>query len=158
MTILTPLRPAARSCISSKGPCRRLHPIVNTPCLPQRRMASRRAPASTGTLLGSSGDRHRPSGQWPHVTSRTSYDPSSANSRLSLISRHLDHSPSLELNTPYSTERRSSVQDDLEKLERQNTGTEPKSNMSSQPSHPALLIPGPIEFDDEVLHAMGHFR
>lgn len=30
--------------------------------------------------------------------------------------------------------------------------------MSSQPEHPALLIPGPIEFDDAVLQAMGHFR
>ncbi|QIW98095.1 hypothetical protein AMS68_003613 [Peltaster fructicola] len=29
--------------------------------------------------------------------------------------------------------------------------------MSSQPDHPALLIPGPIEFDDEVLQAMSHF-
>ncbi|KAF2642267.1 purine catabolism protein pucG [Massarina eburnea CBS 473.64] len=29
--------------------------------------------------------------------------------------------------------------------------------MSSQPEHPALLIPGPIEFDDAVLQAMGHF-
>lgn len=30
--------------------------------------------------------------------------------------------------------------------------------MSNQPDHPALLIPGPIEFDDAVLQAMGHFR
>lgn len=29
--------------------------------------------------------------------------------------------------------------------------------MSSQPDHPALLIPGPIEFDDAVLHAMSHY-
>lgn len=29
--------------------------------------------------------------------------------------------------------------------------------MSNQPDHPALLIPGPIEFDDAVLQAMGHF-
>ncbi|KAF2772860.1 PLP-dependent transferase [Teratosphaeria nubilosa] len=29
--------------------------------------------------------------------------------------------------------------------------------MSSQAPHPALLIPGPIEFDDEVLKAMSHY-
>ncbi|KAI9835572.1 MAG: hypothetical protein M1819_002023 [Sarea resinae] len=28
---------------------------------------------------------------------------------------------------------------------------------SNQAAHPALLIPGPIEFDDAVLQAMGHF-
>lgn len=31
------------------------------------------------------------------------------------------------------------------------------ANMSSQPQHPALLIPGPIEFDDEVLQSMSHY-
>ena len=30
--------------------------------------------------------------------------------------------------------------------------------MSSQPAHPTLLIPGPIEFDDAVLQSMSHFR
>lgn len=30
--------------------------------------------------------------------------------------------------------------------------------MSSQPSHPTLLIPGPIEFDDAVLQSMSHYR
>ncbi|MDI1487322.1 MAG: hypothetical protein OHK93_006591 [Ramalina farinacea] len=29
--------------------------------------------------------------------------------------------------------------------------------MSSQAEHPALMIPGPIEFDDAVLQSMGHF-
>jgi hypothetical protein len=32
------------------------------------------------------------------------------------------------------------------------------ANMSSQPEHATLLIPGPIEFDDEVLKSMGHYR
>ena len=32
------------------------------------------------------------------------------------------------------------------------------SNMSSQPEHPTLLIPGPIEFDDAVLSSMSHYR
>ncbi|KAI1438659.1 alanine--glyoxylate aminotransferase [Xylaria sp. CBS 124048] len=31
------------------------------------------------------------------------------------------------------------------------------SKMSSQPSHPTLLIPGPIEFDDAVLQSMSHY-
>lgn len=30
--------------------------------------------------------------------------------------------------------------------------------MSSQPDHPTLLIPGPIEFDDAVLQSMSHYR
>ncbi|KAF2100771.1 PLP-dependent transferase [Rhizodiscina lignyota] len=29
--------------------------------------------------------------------------------------------------------------------------------MSTQPEHPAVLIPGPVEFDDAVLQAMGHY-
>jgi alanine-glyoxylate transaminase/serine-glyoxylate transaminase/serine-pyruvate transaminase len=35
---------------------------------------------------------------------------------------------------------------------------EPPKIMSSQPPHPALLIPGPIEFDDAVLNSMSHYR
>ncbi|KAI6830581.1 PLP-dependent transferase [Hortaea werneckii] len=31
------------------------------------------------------------------------------------------------------------------------------ANMSSQAPHPALLIPGPIEFDDAVLQSMSHY-
>jgi aspartate aminotransferase-like enzyme len=30
--------------------------------------------------------------------------------------------------------------------------------MSSQAAHPTLLIPGPIEFDDDVLMALSHPR
>lgn len=30
--------------------------------------------------------------------------------------------------------------------------------MSNQPDHAALLIPGPIEFDDAVLQSMSHYR
>ncbi|EJT76882.1 alanine-glyoxylate aminotransferase 1 [Gaeumannomyces tritici R3-111a-1] len=32
-----------------------------------------------------------------------------------------------------------------------------RANMSTQPDHPTLLIPGPIEFDDAVLQAMSHY-
>jgi len=31
------------------------------------------------------------------------------------------------------------------------------ATMSSQPAHPTLLIPGPIEFDDAVLQSMSHY-
>ncbi|KAF2223648.1 pyridoxal phosphate-dependent transferase [Elsinoe ampelina] len=81
---------------------------------------------------------------------------STARNRLSLVSRHLVDQQNLQLNTPYSTERRTTVRDDLERIERQQTTETPKK-MSSQPSHPALLIPGPIEFDDEVLQSMSHY-
>jgi alanine-glyoxylate transaminase / serine-glyoxylate transaminase / serine-pyruvate transaminase len=32
-----------------------------------------------------------------------------------------------------------------------------QAKMSTQPPHPALLIPGPIEFDDAVLQSMSHY-
>ncbi|OIW27509.1 PLP-dependent transferase [Coniochaeta ligniaria NRRL 30616] len=74
---------------------------------------------------------------------------SNPSSRLSLISRHLvDQQP---LNTPYTTERLPNTID---------TSLLPKTTsrkMSSQPEHPTLLIPGPIEFDDAVLHSMSHY-
>ena len=80
--------------------------------------------------------------------------------RLSLISRHIDPRSQPELNTPYSTERRS-VLNDLEKKENDYTHKpkhETPQKMSNQAPHPALLIPGPIEFDDQVLQAMSHYR
>ena len=68
--------------------------------------------------------------------------------RLSLISRHL--APDYPINTPYTVERLPSTID---------TSLLPKTrNMSSQPDHPTLLIPGPIEFDDAVLQSMSHYR
>ena len=84
--------------------------------------------------------------------------------RLSLISRHLVQRPLLEINTPFSTERKAGTQDDLEYTPVQRDPPKPASpdnqkvNMSGQAEHPALLIPGPIEFDDAVLLSMGHFR
>ncbi|KAF1987907.1 PLP-dependent transferase [Aulographum hederae CBS 113979] len=103
---------------------------------------------------------------------------SRANSRLSLISKHLHPAPIQELNTPFSTERTSVSDDDIEiepspppppqpeiktrSIETQTEAEEeiseePSAVMSSQPEHPALLIPGPIEFDDAVLQSMSHF-
>lgn len=84
--------------------------------------------------------------------------------RLSLISRHLEQRPLLEINTPFSTERQAGIQDDLEysPIQRDRPKSAPPEdqqvNMSGQAEHPALMIPGPIEFDDAVLLSMGHFR
>jgi alanine-glyoxylate transaminase/serine-glyoxylate transaminase/serine-pyruvate transaminase len=64
-------------------------------------------------------------------------DPSS---RLSLVSGHLK---------PVAVA--SSEQQHLHRSQ-----ARPLSIMSSQPEYPTLLIPGPIEFDDEVLHSMSH--
>lgn len=87
-----------------------------------------------------------------------------ARSRLSLISRHLDQRPDLPLNTPFSTERLAGREDGIPytPLERappkQDDDDDKKPlKMSSQAEHPALMIPGPIEFDDAVLQSMGHF-
>ncbi|KAH8899548.1 PLP-dependent transferase [Thozetella sp. PMI_491] len=61
--------------------------------------------------------------------------------RLSLISGHLG--PQKSTDSPQNIQSRSL-----------STST---ARMSSQPEHPTLLIPGPIEFDDAVLQSMGHF-
>lgn len=88
---------------------------------------------------------------------------SRSRARLSLISRHLDQRPVLELNTPFSTERQSGKQDDIDYTPFSRSAPGPEkakesSKMSNQPEHPTLLIPGPIEFDDEVLQSMSHYR
>ena len=76
--------------------------------------------------------------------------------RLSLISRHL--APVYPINTPYTVERLPDTVDTslLPKTQSRNLSTSP--TMSSQPAHPTLLIPGPIEFDDAVLQSMSHYR
>jgi alanine-glyoxylate transaminase/serine-glyoxylate transaminase/serine-pyruvate transaminase len=106
---------------------------------------------------------------------------SQAGSRLTQISKHLDSKPFLELNTPFSTERSARIEDEqgnrirskkVEQVELKEAkqefkkeieevkklAPEPPKNMSSQAPHPALLIPGPIEFDDAVLSSMSHYR
>jgi len=92
--------------------------------------------------------------------------PSRPVSRLNLFSRHLDPNPFLELNTPFTTERSAPLTDELgiiikaKKLPGPKKAPEPNvpRKMSSQPAHPTLLIPGPIEFDDAVLQSMSHYR
>jgi len=76
--------------------------------------------------------------------------------RLSLISRHL--APDYPINTPYTVERLPDHIDTSFLPKTQTRKLSYSANMSSQPAHPTLLIPGPIEFDDAVLQSMSHFR
>jgi alanine-glyoxylate transaminase/serine-glyoxylate transaminase/serine-pyruvate transaminase len=81
------------------------------------------------------------------------------------LQRHLDPSP-FELNTPFSIERASQPELDVNYIRSPFRSTTSKlqkekekpGKMSTQPEHPALMIPGPIEFDDAVLQAMSHYR
>jgi hypothetical protein len=105
-----------------------------------------------------------------------------ANSRLGLFATHLAQTqkPILELNTPFSVERSSSSEDHAEiiadesrqilevqqaealKEQEKNQLSKEEAHlpvvMSTQAPHPAVLIPGPVEFDDAVLQSMAHFR
>ncbi|KAH6678926.1 pyridoxal phosphate-dependent transferase [Plectosphaerella plurivora] len=69
------------------------------------------------------------------MTLHTLKNPSSA--RISLVAGHLGSSP---ISTPSTAQL-----------------SRPQSTMSTQPEHAALLIPGPIEFDDAVLQSMSHY-
>lgn len=76
--------------------------------------------------------------------------------RLSLISRHL--APVYPINTPYTVERLPDTIDTSLLPKTQSRKLSTSAKMSSQPAHPTLLIPGPIEFDDAVLQSMSHYR
>ena len=96
---------------------------------------------------------------YPTISSMTSR--ASANSRLNLFSKHLDPKPTLELNTPFSTERSGHLEDaqgnriprnkpqELKKPEPpqvpKKEDPQPPKMASSQAPHPALMIPGPIQ-------------
>lgn len=75
--------------------------------------------------------------------------------RLSQISRQLAAGEFSSLNSPFAYERKYSSRSQFRERIASPT-TELK--MSSQPDHPTLLIPGPIEFDDAVLQSMSHYR
>lgn len=76
----------------------------------------------------------------------------------------------LELNTPFSTERHASQAEDVEYIPFSPPPPPPPpsslvnpevaavAKMSRDQHHPTLLIPGPVEFDDEVLRSMSHYR
>ena len=82
----------------------------------------------------------------------------SPRTRLSLIARHLDPRPPIPINTPYTTERLSGAESIFTQQSRPASSSSKIPKMSTQPEHPALLIPGPIEFDDAVLQSMSHYR
>ena len=132
------------------------------------------SPLSIRTLLTLAPPRAKPSSS----SSSSSQSSLTASSRLSLIHRHLDHRIALpDLNTPYSTERGyvTVEPDDVEykPLDRtkglqldqgrgrsastQTRKMDETAKGSAQKPHPALMIPGPIEFSDEVLGSMGFY-
>lgn len=79
----------------------------------------------------------------------------SAPGRLSQISQHLaagNSSSYIALGQPPSSSSATA------QYRRLSTSSTTSANMSSQPDHPTLLIPGPIEFDDAVLQSMSHYR
>jgi hypothetical protein len=88
-----------------------------------------------------------------------------AKDRLSVITRHLQTSSNLPLNTPYAVANRA-TQDNIaqpkQSIDSSSFSTKvpskPQVPMSSQAPHAAVLIPGPIEYDDAVLQAMSHYR
>ena len=89
---------------------------------------------------------------------------SSAKSRLSLISRHLQPASSIPLNTPYSAAERATQAPAGPKQSIDGSSFSTKTPatsqtpMSSQAPHATVLIPGPIEYDDAVLQSMSHYR
>ena len=121
--------------------------------------------APTSSALNRMQPRHQStsSSYLPLNTSSHNASSKTANTRLSQLTRHLSHSPTYEINTPFSTERISVAEDRLDDLLPYNTRqihqAQPKitSTMSAQDPHPAVMIPGPIEYDDAVLKSMSHF-
>lgn len=89
-------------------------------------------------------------------TTRMSKPPSSATaaSRLDLLSRQLQ----LQLQRPLSTARNTRTNTLGTTTSARHLHTPASANMSKQEKHPAVLIPGPIEYDDRVLEAMSHYR
>ncbi|KAF2759757.1 PLP-dependent transferase [Pseudovirgaria hyperparasitica] len=71
-------------------------------------------------------------------------------SRLSLIHNHLSAAPPLSHSNNTNNNNNNHIHSSVQPRRLHST-------MSSQPEHPTLLIPGPIEFDDEVLQSMSHF-
>lgn len=136
--------------------------LSRSPALIQtRHLSSLTLPARRRPLLSIS--ESRPStaeiGSKTRVMSSTS-----AKSRLSLISRHLQPASSIPLNTPYSAAERATQAPagpkqsiDGSSFSTQ-TPARTQTPMSSQAPHATVLIPGPIEYDDAVLQSMSHYR
>lgn len=81
----------------------------------------------------------------PHVHLGSPSPAGRPSARISLISHHLGHRHIAASSPPTASCR-------------QLPASSQSGTMSSQPEHPTLLIPGPIEFDDAVLQSMSHFR
>lgn len=77
--------------------------------------------------------------------------PRASAGRLSQIAQHLAGSNTTSYNNTPAQPRRLATASST-------SNTANTANMSSQPDHPTLLIPGPIEFDDAVLQSMSHYR
>ena len=94
----------------------------------------------------------------------SNYSSATATARLSTIARHLKPSSDLPLNTPYSAAQRAikAPAGPQQSLDGSSFSTKapskPQNPMSSQAPHAAVLIPGPIEYDDAVLQSMSHYR
>ncbi|KAI5863359.1 alanine--glyoxylate aminotransferase [Durotheca rogersii] len=88
----------------------------------------------------------------PHRILSTST--SSPAARASIISRHLLGGVQ---SSAHSTLSSNTLPIQSRAISSTSPSTSPSANMSSQPEHPTLLIPGPIEFDDAVLQSMSHF-
>ncbi|TID13627.1 alanine--glyoxylate aminotransferase 1-like [Venturia nashicola] len=86
------------------------------------------------------------------MRARTSTPPA----RLHLLQQHLA-SPSCLIPHENSSVPTTTPPQARAYSSRTSTAEELSSKMSNQEPHPALLIPGPIEFDDAVLQAMSHY-
>ncbi|XEV06904.1 hypothetical protein FSHL1_012191 [Fusarium sambucinum] len=87
------------------------------------------------------------SAEGPSSAGFTTYSAATSADRISLFSGHLSHQTS-------SYNAASPALSSFTQARPLSTTT---ANMSSQPEHATLLIPGPIEFDDDVLKSMGHY-
>ena len=65
----------------------------------------------------------------------------------------------ISLEEQQSEQQEAKKESDIPPEEKKEESPTPKplGNMSSQAPHPTVLIPGPIEYDDEVLNSMSHF-
>ena len=137
--------------------------------IPPRLQSCTFKPFSTTATNFSQARRCLPRAASRAMSSRTS-SRSQAASRLSQISRHFNPDSSLPLNTPYSNARYYVTEEEFDGQlrgkqynttpRRDNTATTQRQQpaMSKQEPHPTVLIPGPVEFDDEVLKSMSHYR
>lgn len=78
--------------------------------------------------------------------------------RLAGIAGHLTASSASRPTSTYSSPSSTPSISTSNSRSLHTTSASSSPNMSSQPDHPTLLIPGPIEFDDAVLNSMSHYR